>query len=117
MTVADTPRMLDFTTTTIAEPSPFECGCLPCQLRQNGSDPAGGPDSSGSDGSAQVRWSGVLGVEGELTGDGRLIEPGLLTGEERSWLDLYHARVLAEIGPALDGAAMSWLKQACAPLF
>ena len=42
--------------------------------------------------------------------------PGLLDAAERDWLDAYHARVLAEVGPSLDGAARSWLAAACAPL-
>ncbi len=48
--------------------------------------------------------------------DRRLIDPALFTGEERAWLDAYHARVLAEIGPMLDGATLGWLEKACAPL-
>jgi Xaa-Pro aminopeptidase len=52
--------------------------------------------------------------------DRRLIEPALLTGAELAWLEAYHARVLAEVGPALaatgDVAAQAWLMQACAPL-
>ena len=48
--------------------------------------------------------------------DRRLIEPDLLTAEERSWMEAYHARVLAEIGPWLDHSARSWLERACAPL-
>src|SRR6185312_7820070 len=34
--------------------------------------------------------------------DRRLIEPGLLTAAERDWLNAYHARVLAEVGPHLE---------------
>lgn len=48
--------------------------------------------------------------------DRRLIEPTLLTDGERSWLDAYHARVAAEIGPLLDRLDRAWLEQACAPL-
>lgn len=48
--------------------------------------------------------------------DRRLIEPKLLTEEERDWIDTYHARVLAKIGPLIDKATKSWLKEACAPL-
>ena len=48
--------------------------------------------------------------------DRRLIEPAMLTGEERGWLDAYHARVLREVGPLLDGPARDWLAAACAPL-
>jgi Xaa-Pro aminopeptidase len=48
--------------------------------------------------------------------DRRLILRDLLTGAERAWLDAYHARVLKEVGPALDPAARAWLERACAPL-
>ncbi len=46
----------------------------------------------------------------------RLIAPSLLTQEEREWLDAYHARVLEEIGPMLDGETLAWLEKATAPL-
>ena len=48
--------------------------------------------------------------------DRRLIDPALLAPAERAWLDAYHARVLAEVGPNLDPAARAWLAEACAPL-
>ena len=48
--------------------------------------------------------------------DRALIEPGLLTVAERDWLDAYHARVLAEVAPQLDGTTAGWLREACAPL-
>ena len=48
--------------------------------------------------------------------DRRLIAPALLDPGERAWLDAYHARVLAEIGPALDPPVRAWLAAACAPL-
>jgi Xaa-Pro aminopeptidase len=48
--------------------------------------------------------------------DRRLIEPHLLTEPERRWLDTYHARVLEEVGPLLDGPCHAWLGQATAPL-
>jgi Xaa-Pro aminopeptidase len=48
--------------------------------------------------------------------DTRPVEPVLLTVEERVWLDAYHARVLAEIGPLVDGQTHVWLQTACAPL-
>ncbi|TIS02958.1 MAG: M24 family metallopeptidase, partial [Mesorhizobium sp.] len=35
--------------------------------------------------------------------DKRLIRSDLLTRDELHWLDQYHARVLAEIGPMVDG--------------
>ena len=46
--------------------------------------------------------------------DPKLIEPGLLTTEERAWLDQYHARVLAEVGPNLRSEAREWLERTCA---
>ncbi len=48
--------------------------------------------------------------------DTRLIEPAMLTVAEREWLDQYHARVLAEVGPHLGDAERAWLERACAPL-
>jgi Xaa-Pro aminopeptidase len=48
--------------------------------------------------------------------DRRLLDPALMTGAERAWLDAYHARVLREVGPALDPPAGAWLTAACAPL-
>jgi len=48
--------------------------------------------------------------------DRRLIDLSLLSAGERDWLDRYHARVLAEVGPALADDARSWLEYACAPV-
>ena len=48
--------------------------------------------------------------------DRRLIAKPLLSREERDWLNAYHARVLKEIGPFLEGAELQWLKGACAPI-
>ena len=49
--------------------------------------------------------------------DRRLVDVGLLTGDERNWWNAYHARVAAEIGPLLaDPGEQAWLEQACAPL-
>ena len=45
-----------------------------------------------------------------------LIEPSLLNAAERGWIDAYHARVLAEIGPLCDPDTAAWLAQACRPL-
>jgi Xaa-Pro aminopeptidase len=47
--------------------------------------------------------------------DKRMVLTGLLTREELHWLDEYHARVLSEIGPMLDGEALAWLESATAP--
>ena len=48
--------------------------------------------------------------------DRRLIDAALLDAAERDWLDAYHARVCAEIGPKLDPPTRAWLQQACEPL-
>jgi Xaa-Pro aminopeptidase len=48
--------------------------------------------------------------------DRRLILPGLLTEQEWVWIDRYHARVLAEVGPLLSEDDRAWLAQACRPL-
>jgi Xaa-Pro aminopeptidase len=48
--------------------------------------------------------------------DRRLIDPALLSPEDRDQLNAYHARVAAEIGPQLDGDAAAWLMQVCSPL-
>ncbi len=48
--------------------------------------------------------------------DRRLIDRDALRPDEVAWLDAYHARVLAEIGPLLDEAEREWLAEACAPL-
>ena len=43
--------------------------------------------------------------------DKRLIRTGMLTEQERDWLDRYHATVFKVLSPKLDGAARSWLGQ------
>jgi Xaa-Pro aminopeptidase len=48
--------------------------------------------------------------------DRALIAPDLLEPSERAWLDAYHARVLAEVGPHLPPATRTWLAAACAPV-
>jgi Xaa-Pro aminopeptidase len=48
--------------------------------------------------------------------DTRLLLPGMLEASEREWLDAYHARVLAEVGPSLEAAVRAWLTAACAPI-
>lgn len=44
--------------------------------------------------------------------DLRLVVPELMTPEEMDWLDTYHARVRAEIGPLLTGSDKDWLTTA-----
>jgi Xaa-Pro aminopeptidase len=48
--------------------------------------------------------------------DRRLIVPELLDGDERAWLDNYHARVRADLVDLLDPATADWLVRATAPL-
>ncbi|SEO34222.1 Xaa-Pro aminopeptidase [Salinihabitans flavidus] len=48
--------------------------------------------------------------------DRRLIVAEMLTGEERAWIDAYHATCREKIGPRLDKAAQLWLDRATAPL-
>src|SRR5687768_3261043 len=48
--------------------------------------------------------------------DRNLIEAGMLSAEERDWLNAYHAKVLEVVGPQLDGEAKAWLEAGCAPL-
>jgi Xaa-Pro aminopeptidase len=48
--------------------------------------------------------------------DRRLLNPALMTRQERDWLDAYHARVLETVGPALAETERAWLIAACAPL-
>lgn len=44
--------------------------------------------------------------------DRRLIDPTLLSSEERTWIDTYHARVRATLAPLLAEADRAWLIQA-----
>lgn len=48
--------------------------------------------------------------------DRALVDVGLLSAEEKAWLNAYHARVLKEIGPQVDASTRAWLEQATAPL-
>jgi Xaa-Pro aminopeptidase len=45
-----------------------------------------------------------------------LIEPSLLSDREKAWLDAYHAKVLALIGPQLEADERAWLDAKCAPI-
>jgi Xaa-Pro aminopeptidase len=48
--------------------------------------------------------------------DRRLTKPDLLTADELDWLNAYHARAFAEIGPLVDGETLKWLEAATAPI-
>lgn len=67
----------------------------------------------------------VDGAEKEMLGfetltsapiDRRLIVKEMLTSDELAWLNAYHAKVIARIGPTLKGADRDWLEQACSAL-
>ncbi|WP_112321505.1 aminopeptidase P family protein [Oceanibium sediminis] len=48
--------------------------------------------------------------------DVRLIDAALLSGDERDWLNAYHAHVAALIAPSLSAPAADWLDRATRPL-
>ena len=50
--------------------------------------------------------------------DRALIDPTMLTADERAWLDAYHAHVAQTLAPLLadDAATRAWLRAATAPL-
>jgi Xaa-Pro aminopeptidase len=48
--------------------------------------------------------------------DRRLVVPELLSPAELAWLNAYHARVNAEIGPELGPVDRAWLQAATAPI-
>ncbi|MDY8108197.1 aminopeptidase P family protein [Fulvimarina sp. 2208YS6-2-32] len=48
--------------------------------------------------------------------DRRLIDPGLMTAEEITWLDAYHAQVRGALTPMLDVDEAAWLAEATRPL-
>ena len=50
--------------------------------------------------------------------DRALIDPAMLTADERAWLDAYHARVVEILAPLLadEADALDWLHAATAPL-
>ncbi|MBO9558411.1 MAG: aminopeptidase P family protein [Caulobacter sp.] len=48
--------------------------------------------------------------------DRRLVDKSLLSPEEIAQFDAYHARVVREIGPLVDGEVRTWLEEVCAPL-
>jgi Xaa-Pro aminopeptidase len=47
--------------------------------------------------------------------DPRMLRADLLTREELMWLNAYHARVLSEIGPMVDGETLKWLEAVTVP--
>ena len=45
--------------------------------------------------------------------DTTLIEPSLLTPQEKNWLDVYHREVEAALTPLLEAEEVVWLKERC----
>lgn len=67
----------------------------------------------------------IAGREGEWLGfetltlapiDRALVDRSLLSAAEAGWWNAYHARVREVLAPQLEGAALAWLEEACAPL-
>ena len=67
----------------------------------------------------------IAGMEGNYLGfetltfapiDRALVDDHLLTPGEAAWWNAYHAQVEAVLAPQLEGAALAWLKDACAPI-
>ena len=48
--------------------------------------------------------------------DQRLIEPALLSADEASWIEIYHAKVAAALYPLVDADTKAWLEVATRPL-
>ncbi|MEM8850164.1 MAG: aminopeptidase P family protein [Pseudomonadota bacterium] len=48
--------------------------------------------------------------------DRRLVKTALLSPDDRTWLDSYHADVLEKLAPRLDDGDAAWLRRMCAPL-
>jgi Xaa-Pro aminopeptidase len=44
------------------------------------------------------------------------LDTSLLGRDELRWWDDYHAKVLEVVGPQLEGEALAWVREACAPL-
>jgi len=67
----------------------------------------------------------VEGGEGEFLGfevltlvpiERALVDVAQLDADEVAWWNAYHARVLAVVGPLVDGEARAWLESQCRPL-
>jgi Xaa-Pro aminopeptidase len=50
--------------------------------------------------------------------DKKLVDRSLITAEEKTWLNDYHAEVWQKVSPLLqnDQRALDWLKRECSPL-
>ncbi len=72
-----------------------------------------------------VETRDLPGAEGDYLGfetlthvpiDRRLVDPAMLSPDERDWWNSYHTRVREILAPRLDGAALDWLIAQCAPI-
>ncbi len=72
-----------------------------------------------------VEERAIPGEEGEWLGfetltfvpiDKALVDRALLTDAEIAWWNAYHAQVREVLAPLLEGPALGWLEEACAPL-
>jgi hypothetical protein len=77
-----------------------EAGCLPCQQRQQGTTTMTFAEEAPPPAPVEAGWAGTIGMEGELTGDGRLIEKNALRWED---LPIPLRYVPSDVG-AHDGA-------------
>jgi Xaa-Pro aminopeptidase len=68
--------------------------------------------SRGGEEQAMLEFEAITLVPFDL----RLVDVSLLTAAELHWLDSYHRRVAAVVGPLLEGADLAWLEQATRPL-
>ena len=48
--------------------------------------------------------------------DKTLVDRALLSDAQVEWWNAYHARVREVLAPQLEGPALAWLEEACAPL-
>ena len=99
------------------EPGYYKTGAYGIRIENlvavSAAEGTGDADGGGADG-------GFLGFETLTLApiDRALVEPAMLTADERAWLDAYHARVAETLAPLLedDPAALAWLHAATAPL-
>ena len=48
--------------------------------------------------------------------DRALVKADMLSPEERTWLDAYHAETLRRVAPLAPEEVQGWLRAACAPI-
>lgn len=72
-----------------------------------------------------VEERSIEGAEGDWLGfetltlapiDKTLVDRSLLSASDAAWWNAYHARVREVLAPQLDGEALAWLEDVCAPL-